>query len=152
MIRPAGAGLLVSGLPAGCRVELRGLGEGPPESGRVAEARDSVKCGGGGRLVCARCGNPVARKADRVQVGGSWVHTFANPHGYVYRIECYGRADGIALAGVQSTDFAWFAGYSWQVALCTRCRVHLGWQFRSSEHAFAGLIVGKLIERPIDEV
>jgi hypothetical protein len=152
MIRPAGAGLLVCGSPTAWRVELRGVGEGAAGGERVAQARDDVGRGGGGRLVCARCGNPIASTVDRIRVGGSWIHTFANPHGYVYRIECYGCAQGIALAGAQSTDFTWFAGYAWQVALCARCGAHLGWQFRSPEHAFAGLIASMLIERPPDGV
>jgi len=33
------------------------------------------------------------------------------------------------LQGRPTTEFSWFEGYSWQVAVCSECGEHLGWRF-----------------------
>lgn len=113
---------------------------GATETGGEAAQR------GGRRLVCSRCGYPITSEADRVNVAGAHLHTFANPHGFIYRIGCFGTAPGCAGTGQQSADFTWFAGYTWETLVCARCATHLGWRFTSSDRTFAGLIIDKLVE------
>ena len=99
-------------------------------------------------LHCIECHYPITRQSDRIQVNEQHQHVFANPHGYVYQIGCFGRAPGCIAIGQESSHFSWFPGYSWQVALCGQCWTLLGWAFGSSESQFFGLIVEKLKSMP----
>ncbi len=80
-------------------------------------------------------------------MNGRHEYTFANPYGIVYQIGCFTVAPGCLTFGVPSSEFAWFAGYSWQCAYCSKCGVHSGWFFRSEQRHFHGLIFGQLIEQ-----
>lgn len=91
----------------------------------------------------------ITSKEERTTVAGAHEHTFANPHGYVFRVGCYSAAPGCIGFGQVSTEFPWFAGYAWQVALCSKCTEHIGWRFTSRDHIFLGLIVSKLVERTL---
>ena len=105
---------------------------------RVGDAPD--------KLLCARCGNVVTARDQRIEVNGSHRHTFANPHGIVYEIACYSTAVGCLACGSESSEFAWFAGYGWTVQACGACGLHLGWSFRSDKHVFCGLVHDRLVE------
>ena len=97
-------------------------------------------------LACARCLQPITTTAARTEVGGAHEHTFANPEGYQFHIGCFARATGCAAVGDPSTYWSWFAGYSWQVELCSACGEHLGWLFRAKGHLFHGLVLDRLVE------
>ncbi len=98
-------------------------------------------------ILCRECLHPVTRDPERISVDGVHRHTFANPHGIVFEIGCFRHAPGCVYAGPASGEFSWFAGYTWRVALCAACLIHLGWMFRSTggDH-FHGLILERLIE------
>jgi len=98
-------------------------------------------------LLCVYCNHQIAGRGDRMKVEGTHRHTFTNPHGIVFRIGCFSSAPGCLATGEESEQFAWFSGYSWQIALCGRCKIHLGWRFRSPGHAFHGLVLDRLVER-----
>jgi hypothetical protein len=98
-------------------------------------------------LVCAACGRRITSPSARTARSGRHAHTFANPHGFVFHIGCFTTAPGCRAASGPSTDFAWFPGFAWQVAVCRGCGEHLGWLFRSAEEAFCGLILDRLVER-----
>lgn len=100
---------------------------------------------GGGALVCARCGRVVTTLAARVDRAGGHEHTFANPHGLVFHIGCFGAAPGCVTSGAPSTEHTWFPGHAWQVAVCRTCDEHLGWLF-SGDGRFHGLILDRLQE------
>jgi len=76
---------------------------------------------------------------------GAFRHTFANPHGYLFEIGCFGDAWGCAPASPPSSEFSWFKGYLWKIGVCRGCSTHLGWVFLSDVHRFFGLILDKLI-------
>ncbi len=98
-------------------------------------------------VLCRACGQAITRGTERILVDGAHRHTFANPHGLVFEIGCFGRAPGCGGAGSASGEFTWFAGYSWRAVLCIGCLTHLGWRFAApSGHAFFGLILERLIE------
>jgi hypothetical protein len=98
-------------------------------------------------VVCTGCSHVVTSSAARTEIAGRHEHTCVNPHGFVYRIGCYQSAPGLVGQG-EVTDFhSWFAGYAWQIALCSRCSAHLGWAFSGSEPRFFGLIADRIEER-----
>jgi len=95
---------------------------------------------------CRGCLHPITREEERASAAGGFQHTFANPHGIVFTIGCFSAAEGCALVGPPSDEFPWFAGHSWQVAICAGCRAHLGWRFGAPSGAiFWGLILDHLI-------
>lgn len=96
-------------------------------------------------ILCAACRIPITKAKERIEKAGKHLHTFFNPAGIVYEISCFRRAPGCLVYGAPSTEFAWFAGYYWQVVYCRSCLTHLGWRF-SGEDEFFGLIANKLME------
>lgn len=97
-------------------------------------------------IVCRQCRKHITDPSQRVSVGGSHHHTFANPHGLVFDIGCFQTAVGCRGVGPVSCEFAWFRGYDWQIAVCAGCMTHLGWIFSASGGTrFHGLILDRLI-------
>ncbi len=121
-----------------------GLGDGASPAGDESTG----VAHGGIPILCGFCGHAITNASSRVQVAGSHDHTFANPHGIVYKIGCFGSAPGCHGLGAESSEFAWFAGHSWTVQVCGRCGQHLGWSFRSAAQHFYGLILERLVEAP----
>jgi hypothetical protein len=95
-------------------------------------------------LVCASCGHRITSVDARIEQAGAHEHTFVNPGGFVHHLGCFALAPGCAYAGATETAFSWFPGWTWQIADCGRCRMHLGWIFRCGGEQFHGLLVGKL--------
>ena len=99
---------------------------------------------GGSRQVCAVCRSPITTTAARDNVNGSHRHVFCNPGGYVYEIGCFSAAPGCGTVDQPSTEFTWFPGHAWQVAVCRSCLAHLGWKFLGRSSTFFGLILDRL--------
>jgi hypothetical protein len=95
---------------------------------------------------CAACAHALTRERSRIEVDGKHVHTFVNPAGVEYTIRCFGEAPGCAGAGDESTVWTWFPGFAWRMAMCARCRAHVGWSFRREASAFWGLIATRVVE------
>lgn len=94
---------------------------------------------------CRQCGHPVTTIAQRKIIDNAHVHTFANPSGIIFEIACFGEAAGCGYAGSTSSEFTWFAGYRWRIAVCAGCLIHLGWRFAAADgHFFHGLITSRL--------
>ncbi|WP_300672158.1 cereblon family protein [Desulfoluna sp.] len=115
------------------------------QKGTATDAVDHS--GSGSRLVCATCGFPIARETDRMEVGGSHTHGFANPHGLYFEIGCFASAPGCVVSQDSSAEFSWFAGYRWRLAACRGCDAHMGWRFESKTGSFSGLILAALIRQ-----
>ena len=96
-------------------------------------------------INCAQCNHPVTDPSCQITVDDAFVHVFANPHGHVFEIGCFSQADGCNSGSPDSTEFTWFAGFSWQVGICSHCHSHLGWIFTSEVRRFYGLILDRLI-------
>ena len=113
---------------------------------RVPERADDATAGGGGdeALRCAACGHRISEVAYRIEMAGAHEHTFVNPGGIVHHIGCFVAAPGCVHVGPTETAFSWFPGWSWQVAICARCRVQLGWIFRCAGQQFHALILAAL--------
>jgi hypothetical protein len=135
-------------MPTGYCFRLPGKRQTP--SGAPKRIEDSMVREGvpeGERPIrCRQCRLPITHPADRTLRDGSHRHTFANPHGIVFEIGCFSTARGCGIAGPASAEFVWFNGFTWQVALCSRCLNHLGWYFQSPSESFFGLILDQLIQ------
>jgi hypothetical protein len=118
---------------------------GIPAQGVAPDVMCGPQIAGGHWLACASCGQRITTDAARIAVSGRHDHTFANPHGYVFHIGCFAAAVGIERVGPTSTEFSWFAGYSWQSEQCAACHAHLGWLFRSAKRTFHGLVLDNLM-------
>lgn len=99
-------------------------------------------------IVCRRCLHIVTFPTERRMIDGAHTHTFANPEGIIFEIGCYHDAQGCGYIGPSSSEFTWFAGYVWRIAICGYCHVHLGWRFTAGDgHFFHGLITSRLITK-----
>ena len=113
------------------------------EDDAIAHERPAPVC-------CAACGAAITRGDERIEIAGGHWHQFVNPHGFVFRIGAFERADGCRLHGSPTTDWTWFDGFAWRFAACRGCGEHLGWGYeaadgdRSPAHFF-GLILDRLI-------
>jgi len=117
-----------------------------PAGSRETEDRVESREDKGHVLVCARCLHAITTASARIEMSGSHAHTFSNPHGFVFHIACFATAPGCQARSDSSTDFSWFPGYSWRVAVCRGCDEHLGWLFAGGDASFHGLIVDRLAE------
>jgi hypothetical protein len=123
----------------------RAGGGGGGEVARVEEARTDDESPGD--LLCATCRTRITHEVHRIEVAGGHEHTFVNPGGFVHRVGCFGLAVNLSYLGEPETAFAWFPGFSWQIAACGRCATHLGWIFRCADDQFHGLLLVKLVLR-----
>lgn len=97
-------------------------------------------------LCCIRCLHPITEHTESMDLAGGHTHVFTNPSGYTYELALYSHADCL-IHGPATTEYTWFAGYAWQLALCANCHEHLGWHYRRPGSAtFYGLIRDRLRE------
>jgi hypothetical protein len=70
------------------------------------------------------------------------VRVFPNPYGQLRVIYTFREASGLLLVGAPTAEFTWFAGYTWRIAHCARCKLHLGWCFEGGAEPrdFYGLL------------
>jgi hypothetical protein len=145
----ASAALLPCPGPAegtGCRLLRNAPGHPAPEETDETEIRAEERTRGGGFLLCAACGHRITHNGEKIRVQGAHEHTFANPHGYFFRIGCFRTAAGCRHGTGETTDFSWFSGFAWRIETCANCSLHLGWAFRSGTDGFHGLILDRLVE------
>jgi len=110
--------------------------------------RDQRSPAGDDTVVCRRCRLVITAVGERRVINGAHAHTFANPEGIVFEIVCYREAWGCGTVGPASSEFTWFAGYEWRIAVCLNCLTHLGWRFSSTQDPFFhGLIADRLLVR-----
>ena len=97
-------------------------------------------------IYCRQCLKMITSPEERIVVQGVHQHTFANPYGIVFEIGCFKTAQGCSHTGSSTDEFTWFPGFSWQVAVCRRCLLQVGWHFASVDtDGFYGLILNRLI-------
>jgi len=118
--------------------------QGQGLSSPVSTEKQAVRSGEQKAVICRDCGYPITGADSVTSIDGSRTHTFFNPAGIVYEIICFNQAPGCVIQGAASTEFSWFSGFTWRVALCGNCRIHLGWLFESGDSSFFGLILKTL--------
>lgn len=109
------------------------------------ELASPVGAGDHHRLVCAACRALLADDARATERAGAHRHLCANPAGVVYPIRLFVGSWSVAAVGTSSAAHSWFPGSTWQIAVCRRCHLHLGWLFHEAA-PFAGLIEGAFVE------
>lgn len=92
---------------------------------------------------CIGCQTPIA-SAALIPVNGKPEHTFANPGGEVFHIGCFPAAMHLSPVTAPTDVFSWFPGYAWQIVVCAKCGLHLGWHYVGPTRFF-GLILNRLI-------
>ena len=97
-----------------------------------------------GLLFCAACSHVIGHVADRIEVDGTFEHTCTNPFGFVHRFGCHREAPGCAISGRRQAADSWFEGFSWRLAVCGSCNVHMGWLFENASRQFFGLILDRI--------
>ncbi len=96
------------------------------------------------RILCKQCMAYVANKDDIITVEGSTSHYKRNPAGIFFSIICLSSALGCRILGDYTSEYSWFSGYKWSIAICSDCASHLGWHF-IGKGSFYGLIANRII-------
>lgn len=97
-------------------------------------------------LVCKTCENKITTIGHKIEIFGSFKHSFLNPAGHVFEIGCFSEAPGCSILGEPTSEWTWFPDYQWQIALCSSCISHLGWYYSAGKKlSFFGLILNTLI-------
>ena len=123
----------------------RRAGEPHDPTSTSRDVSSAVGAGGPARIACAACRALLADDARATERAGAHRHLCANPAGVVYPIRLFVGSWSVAAVGSPSDVHSWFPGAIWQIAVCRRCHLHLGWLFDETE-PFAGLIEGAFIE------
>ena len=101
----------------------------------------------GVNYLCKFCRRKITTSSERIAVNGQHVHICANPYGLLFEVGCFARAAGCQSTGIPTTEFTWFPGYAWSLALCAGCSNHLGWCYVGQPPSqFYGLILSHLLE------
>lgn len=127
---------------------LRRLRRRPPSPANFAltdNHRQAEEAPPGSAILCNSCKSPVTDNNYAIIINNAHTHTFPNPMGLVFTIRCFATAPGCISHGKANPEFTWFSGYCWEIALCRKCKEHLGWQFYGDD-TFFGLIAAKLCE------
>lgn len=99
------------------------------------------------KILCRECHQVITSPCERIDVQGSHQHTFANPTGLLFQIGCFRTVKGCGYAGPPTPEWSWFKGYSWRIAVCSKCLTHLGWMYLASgSESFHGLILNRLVQ------
>jgi hypothetical protein len=119
-------------------------GGGGSQDAPVVKEKTSLRNKEKKAVFCRGCSHQITHAQKVFSVNGSQTHTFFNPAGIVFEIICFTEAPGCVLQGEASSEFAWFPGHTWRLAICGSCFTHLGWFFEFGDSSFYGLIVKKL--------
>ena len=97
------------------------------------------------QIRCVICHHVITNKENIKTISGAHIYEFTNPQGISFTIGCFDRAPGCVPAGAQYSEWSWFQGYKWQLALCAACSEHLGWSYLNDNGStFFGLIIARL--------
>lgn len=97
-----------------------------------------------GGIRCTVCDHLITLPDELLTFNDQFIHTFTNPAGIQYKLQCYRNAPGILVSGKPTEFFSWFPGFLWQYSYCQRCNNHLGWYFSNDEERFYGLNIAML--------
>lgn len=117
--------------------ELKNISPVPAESMEEESCIDE-------RILCRYCREEITEPGYKISIKDSDFHLFRNPMGIYFRVICFSMAPGCIIITDYTDEHTWFSGYKWAVALCFKCRSHVGWHYLSADSAFYGLIADRL--------
>ncbi|KJR42362.1 Yippee-like protein [Candidatus Magnetoovum chiemensis] len=94
---------------------------------------------------CAMCKNHITEAKEIISINGMHEHYFNNPNGVGFLIGCFRDAYGCGALGSPTAEHTWFKGYTWDIVVCAKCLIHLGWLYESDSDSFYGFILNRLI-------
>ncbi|XP_055534051.1 protein cereblon-like [Wyeomyia smithii] len=89
-------------------------------------------------FLCAKCDLWIADYADMFAMSNQGVSSsYCNPSGFVHEtLTVYQTQPNVIRTTTKpSTEFSWFPGYSWQIAICNVCSIHIGWKFVATKRS-----------------
>ncbi|MBI3560252.1 MAG: hypothetical protein HY080_00840 [Gammaproteobacteria bacterium] len=96
-------------------------------------------------IRCLHCRSVITRPSQAIDMAGQHHHVVTNPAGMRFAIVLFHEARGL-ISGEPTLQHTWFSGYSWQLATCLQCGIHLGWYFSQPQaRSFYGLIKARLV-------
>ena len=99
------------------------------------------------RLLCAACGHPITRVAEKTDIFGRHDHAFPY-YNRMVQLGCFLNAPGALGVESVSHGYSWFRGYAWRIQVCEKCYTQLGWKYISDSGSFYGLVFNTLKEEP----
>ncbi len=100
--------------------------------------------GTGRKLRCRFCMQIITDESQQIIKLGRHEHIKTNPAGISFNFRCFQSAPGCSSLGGPTTEYSWFQGYSWSIAVCSGCGEHIGWRYRGDD-SFFGLISTSLV-------
>lgn len=105
---------------------------------------------------CKRCKTKIAVYNDIFAMAKGNVNAnYCNPAGYIHETLTVHKTleNSTTLVDRPSTEFSWFPGYAWQIAVCAKCSSHIGWKFLAftknlRPKSFFGLSCKSLVVSP----
>jgi len=113
----------------------------------LAKSRKKIKREKKKFILCKNCRKIITTPDKKITIAGSHNHTFKNPAQINFTIGCFRSADGSMVLGEPTLEHTWFQGFSWSMAACMNCYIHLGWSFQKDQEQFFGLILNLLEEQ-----
>lgn len=89
-------------------------------------------------FCCKKCDRGIANYADMFAMSNQGVSSsYCNPSGFVHEtLTVYQTLPKTTRTTTKpSTEFSWFPGYSWQIAICNACNNHIGWKFIATKRS-----------------
>ena len=70
------------------------------------------------------------------------IGNYVNPSGYIHELITLYNTKNLWIIGRPNSEFSWFEGYGWQIAICGRCGGHIGWCFSTESSLSPKLFYG----------
>ena len=82
-------------------------------------------------FVCCNCDSFIGRQSNMFPMSKEGPQgTYCNPAGIIHDTVTLYQAQGLSLSRhPPSTEYTWFPGYAWTIAMCVNCGTHMGWKF-----------------------
>ncbi|XP_031843037.1 E3 ubiquitin ligase component cereblon [Nomia melanderi] len=86
-------------------------------------------------FACNNCNALIGRQSNMLPMSTEGpLGIYCNRAGFIHDIVTLYSAQGLILSHhPPSTEYTWFPGYAWTIAMCKNCNSHMGWKFTAVE-------------------